>query len=158
MTHTILILLAALGTAETVQIPDTQTELGTPALAAVALNAAAAVRTTTTIDVKGRTTVSVTIEYTRGATGAATAITLQCWAGRTKARMGAIPILVDTATLGTSDSYQHIWREPAVTASMVIIWQITPINARYLKCLVDSEGVVTADDVITRIDFRLGRL
>jgi hypothetical protein len=155
---TTILLCLALATTETTQISDTQTQPADPVLSAKALNASEADRTTDTIVVAGRTEITAMIEYERGATGAATAITLTCFAGRTKGKMGAIPILADSVTLGTSDSYPHVWRQLNVTASMVIRWIITPLNDKYLKCIVGSEGVVTADDVIARIDFRLGRL
>jgi hypothetical protein len=144
-------------TVPTVQVPDVQTVLATPALSNIALNAAAAARTTSPVLVEGRTEVTAYIQYNRGATAAATHITLACWAGRSKGRMGPMVILYDSPTLGTRDSLQHVWRQ-AVAADAVVRFILTPLNDAYLRCLVGSEGVVTADDVIERIDFRLGKL
>lgn len=143
--------------AQRVPIIDEQIPSASPVLTNIALNAAESARTTKTVSVAGRTQVSVYIEYERGGTGAATHVTLQCFAGRAYAKLGAMIILSDTTTVGTRDSTPHIWRH-AVSATTVIRWIITPLDDKLLRCIVGSQGAVTADDVIARIDFRKGVL
>jgi hypothetical protein len=127
-------------------VPSEHVAESTPRLAAVALNAAADLRYTNWIGVAGRTQVTVYIEYVRGA-GAATHVTMICWAGRTRKTLAPIPILYNSATLGTRDSVQHKWRQ-AVSADTTIRWIVTPLNDELLRCQIGSEGSVAGDETV----------
>lgn len=134
--------------APTTPIPQEQVAVASPVLAAVGLDAAESLRTTDFVNVSGRTQVTAYIEYARGATGAATAVTLTCSAGRLRSKLAPLPILVNTLTAGTREMLTHVWTQD-VSATVVIRVIVTPLNDAWMQCIVDSAGVVTGDDVVT---------
>lgn len=122
----------------------------------IALTAAAGSRTFT-IPTKGYSEATVYIDYNRGGTGAATAITMSCLAGPSGDVNYKVGSLEQTATAHTSQAGQHTWSW-AVSASDEIRFVVTPLNDDYLSCVVGSTGVVTADDVLGTVKTRLGVL
>lgn len=160
MRHLIFVaaMLGCLSTAwaQGVLIKDVQLKSTATSLASVALTAAEGLRTTATIEVAGVTEVVAYIEYERGGTGAATAITLTCYAGRAYTKLGPIGILYESGTVGTRNVVPHVWSS-AVTATSTVRIVVEPINDIYMRCVVGSTGVVTGDDVVARVDFRRGK-
>lgn len=122
----------------------------------VALTVAAASRTFT-IPVKGRSEVTVYIQYTDTGAGAVTAVTMTCLAGPDSDIVYPLTKLKDTVTDGESASDQHKWVW-TLTTTQAIRWVVTPLNDENLKCEVDSVGTPNAGDIITSVKTRLGVL
>lgn len=137
-------------------IETNQVSRDTAEFSDIALTIAASSRTFT-IPTKGYSEATVYIDYNRGATGAATTITMTCLAGPTGDVIYKVGSLEQSATAHQSQAGQHVWSWD-VSASDEIRFIVTPLNDDYLSCVIGSTGVVTADDVLASVKTRLGVL
>lgn len=114
-------------------------------LAAVALNASAATRTSEALNVAGFSSLHVVVDYTHGS-GNVTYVTLTCSGGPSAAILGQLQSLKESATQGTWDGAALILRQ-AVSASAALRFVLTGLNEKFATCTVGAAGAPGGADV-----------
>lgn len=111
----------------------------------LAINSA---RWTGWVSVPERRSIVIEVSYTWSA---ASAVTMRCETSddNTTANDSGfdLPILSDSATAGTSDSYAHTWSNP-VSASEKWSWTVSNLPHLYVNCVFNGTGA-DADDKVT---------